>query len=370
MKTKFTTPLLLLVFSIFSIVFSLDSNAQIINYTGFEDFEDEFVYTRYTWLYEDFDVSWVQGFDQGRAHVDDEFAIYGTKSLRITYPAGSYGPANGGAQAPLEVEPADELYASYWLRFSENFDWGGVFEGGKLPGLAGTGLCSGCMECTGDNGFSARFMWWEDGKCILYLYEMDKTDPCGDKYTLQSSGADFYFEKGQWYNIIERVKINTGDNHDGEVEVWINEEPAILLTGIRFVNNGNKVDHLYFSTFHGGNDADWAPSVDCHIWFDNIVIAHNAEDVFSFTGLHDHSLSNEISAYPNPVSSNSQLNFVFDKNTPSTYEIEWLNVSGSTVIKSGTNTGSSISVPDLYPGIYMLKLTMDKDVIYKKIVIE
>jgi len=70
----------------------------------------------------------------------------------------------------------------------------------------------------------------------------------------------------------ERVKINTGNNNDGEVQLWIDGEEALLTTGIRFVNDGSLVDTLYFSTFHGGADASWAPSVDCYIWFDDIRI--------------------------------------------------------------------------------------------------
>jgi hypothetical protein len=363
MKTKLSITFL------FAIAF-YTIQAQIIDYTGFEDFDDETVFTRSSWVNEGFTVSWVNGFNQNRAHIDSEHAIYGSSSLRILYPADNYGTSGTGAQAPLRVDPEDELYATYWLRFSENFDWGGEYEGGKLPGLAGTGLCSGCQDCTGNNGFTARLMWRQDGRGVLYLYHMDKVNNCGDDHALQLSGTDFYFEKGQWYNIIQRVKINTEDNHDGEVEVWINEEPAILMTGIRFVNNGSKVDHLYFSTFHGGNSSEWAPSEDCHIWFDNIVIAHNAEDVFSFTGLHDHSLNNEISAYPNPVSSNSQLNFVFNEVTTSTYSTEWLTVSGNTVKKSEIQTGNSIPVPNLKSGMYMLKLTIGDDVIHKKIIVE
>lgn len=355
---------------IFILAFTFSTHAQIIDYTGFEGFEDETPFRNQNWYDEGFSVQWSNGFNQNRAYVDDEFAIYGTKSLRIFYPAGTYGTSNNGAQAPLRVDPENELFASYWLRFSENFDWGGIYEGGKLPGLASSGLCSGCEDCTGSNGFTARLMWRQDGRGVLYLYHMDKENNCGDDHQLQSSGSDFYFEKGQWYNIIQRVKINTGDNHDGEVEVWINEEPAILLTGIRFVNNGNKVDHLYFSTFHGGGNADWAPAVDCYIWFDNVVIAHQAEDVFSFTGLHDHSLNTEISAYPNPVSPNSQLNFVFNELAVSTYSAEWLSMSGNTIKKSEFQTGNSISVPNLKTGMYMLKLTVNDEVVYKKVMVK
>ena len=62
------------------------------------------------------------------------------------------------------------------------------------------------------------------------------------------------------------------DNNNGEVQLWINGEEALLRTDIRFVNDGSLVDTFYFSTFHGGNDSNWAPSVDCYIWYDDLRI--------------------------------------------------------------------------------------------------
>src|SRR5690606_29888578 len=128
--------------------------AQPVNQTGFESFADESVFTKASWESEGFTVPWVNGFNQNRAYVDNVYAHTGTKSLRIHFPSGEYGPANSGAQAPLMVPPASEYYVSYWLRFSDNFSWGTTSEGGKLPGLAGGGRCSGCASCSGTNGFS------------------------------------------------------------------------------------------------------------------------------------------------------------------------------------------------------------------------
>lgn len=243
-----------------------------IDETGFENGADESPYTQNSWIADGFAVPWVQGFGEGRAHVDTAQAYTGNKSLRITYPAGTYLPGPNGAQAPLTFTPRDEVYISYRLRFSDNFDWGGTNEGGKLPGLAGGDYCSGGDSCNGTNGFSARFMWRPGGRAVLYLYHMDKPHTYGEDMQLTTGSGDVYFQKGQWYQIIERVKINTGNNYDGEVQVWINGEQALLRTNIRFVNNGDQVDTLYFSTFHGGNDASWAPSVDCHVWYDDMRI--------------------------------------------------------------------------------------------------
>ncbi|MFN6944368.1 MAG: polysaccharide lyase, partial [Cytophagaceae bacterium] len=270
---KYTLLLFLLVF------FTGSLKAQL--FTGFENWPDEHEYIRASWEADGFDPRWVNGFSQSRAFIDDAFARSGDKSLRILFPADGVGPANSGAQAPLRLTPEDEYYASYWFRFSDNFSWGTTNFGGKLPGLAGGNNCSGCNNCDGTNGFSARLMWRPGGKGVLYLYHMDKLGACAPDYDLKdSNGNDVYFERGQWYNIIQRVKVNSGNNHDGEVELWVNGEHALLVENLRFVNNGDKVDNFYFSTFHGGATAGWAPGVDCHIWFDDIKISTNAADIF------------------------------------------------------------------------------------------
>ena len=259
---------------------SIEVQGVTINETGFETGADKSLYTQDSWQADGFDPAWVEGFNHERAHIDTEHAYKGRSSLRITYPENTVGPHSdgGGAQAPLRFTPREEVYVTYWLRFSNNFDWGGTNEGGKLPGLAGEGLCSGGNTCDGTNGFSARLMWRHDGGAILYLYHMDKPGTYGEDINMVTNEEVIYFQPGQWYQITERVRINSGNNNDGEVQLWINGEEALLRTDIRFVNNGNLVDTFYFSTFHGGADSSWSPSVDCYIWYDDLRIFYVEEE--------------------------------------------------------------------------------------------
>jgi hypothetical protein len=223
----------------------------------------------------DVSVKWTNGFEKGRAIIDDSFSHSGKHSLRILYPALGVGPDESGAQAPLLIPPAAQYYVSYYIRFSENFSWGGTnLFGGKLPGLASGKICSGCQICDGTNGFTARLMWGRNGRLVLYLYHMDKRNVCGDSYNLPDANkVPFAAKKGNWINIVERVKINTESNYDGEVQLWINGVERINKTGIKFVTNGDKIDTFYFSTFFGGSEPGYAPGRDCFIWFDDIVIS-------------------------------------------------------------------------------------------------
>jgi hypothetical protein len=238
--------------------------------TDFESFTANQEFGMQDWINAGFNLSWVQGFNQGRAHIDSSVSGSGNNSLRIEYPANSFGPSDNGAQAPLTFTPRQEMYVSYMLRFSENFEWGGSNEGGKLPGLSGGDNCSGGETCDGNNGFSARLMWRPAGKAVLYLYHMDKPGTYGEDINLETSDGIVYFQRGIWYTITERVRINSPDKADGFVQIWVNGKGALNVQGIRFVTNSDLVDNFYFSTFHGGNSIDWAPPVDCSVNFDHI----------------------------------------------------------------------------------------------------
>lgn len=232
-----------------------------------EGFEEE------AWLaYEPAGVRYVTA--PGRASLDRQVAHTGSQSLRITFPGGSVGPSEGGHQAALLLEPATQYYLSYWLMFSANFSWGGTEHGGKLPGLAQGKLCSGGDVCDGTNGFTARYMWREDGAAVLYLYHMDKPHQWGEDFPLVPAGqAPFVFKPGEWVNLVQRVRVNTGENANGEVQVWINGVEALKLDGLRFVTGNRKIDTFYVSTFHGGNTPGWGPLSDSYIWLDDIRIS-------------------------------------------------------------------------------------------------
>lgn len=262
----------------------LPMQSAVVVSTGFEEMPAGSSYVKNAWEQDGFDVAWTQSMDKN-SMVDDAFAYEGSQSLRITYPEGKFGPDENGGQAKLMLEPQNEYYASYKLRFSEDFSWGGEHEGGKLPGLAGGENCSGGQSCDGTNGFSARYMWRTGGKAVLYLYHMDKPHTWGDDRELKyPDGSDVIFPKGEWVHLVERVKINSVSNGqarpDGEVQVWYNGQEVLNLGGLRFVSNQDKVDNFYFSTFHGGNTPAWAPENTCWIWYDEIVVSDKQSDIF------------------------------------------------------------------------------------------
>ena len=119
-----------------------------------------------------------------------------------------------------------------------------------------------------------RYMWRRDGAAVLYLYHMDKPHKWGEDFPLLSTAeTPLFFERGEWIHLVQRVKVNSGENADGEVQVWMNGVEALDLSGLRFVTGDRKIDTFYVSTFHGGNTPGWGPLNDSFLWIDDIEIS-------------------------------------------------------------------------------------------------
>lgn len=196
---------------------------------------------------------------------------YDGQSLRVHYLAGETGATNSGGQFFAFLPPEDEYYLDYYIKFSDDFDFQ---MGGKLPGLSGGESNSGGNKPTGD-GWSARYMWRENGALSVYLYHMDQPTSYGEYFALNRNATP-----GTWHRLTQRVKVNTGNNNDGELQVWFDGELVLLRTDIRYRNNNQApVDHFFFSTFYGGNTPEWEPDNDGYTFFDNFKIGTNKDDI-------------------------------------------------------------------------------------------
>lgn len=175
-------------------------------------------------------------------------------SLRLFYPEGSVGPGQGGGQFRVNLPPRDEYFLSYDLQFEEGFDFR---RGGKLPGLSGGRGNTGGHRPTGD-GWSARYMWGREGRLTIYLYHPDQRGRYGDSLT-----TGVQLEPGRWYRLTQRIRVNDPDQQNGLLQVWVDGTEVLFRDDLRYRNVAEaQVDIFYFSTFHGGNSADWAPQRD------------------------------------------------------------------------------------------------------------
>lgn len=217
------------------------------------------------------DCAWAA--THGRASlVADEDDARG-KVLRIRYPAGTIGPHDNGTQFLVNLPEAEEYWLSYWVKFEAGFDFR---RGGKMPGLtSGGGKFTGGHHPTEGEGWSARYMWKDDGRAIVYFYSVDMPGKWGEGLVLE--GARFV--PGEWHRLTQHIRLNTDDNADGVLEVWFDGAKVYADDSERFRLGGRgPLDSFYFSTFHGGNTPDWAPHTDSAARYDAIRITTTSPD--------------------------------------------------------------------------------------------
>ncbi len=190
------------------------------------------------------------------------------KVLKVKFPKGTVGPKQGGIQFDKPLPKATDYYLDYYVKFADGFDF---VKGGKLPGLTSGGeKYTGGTHPKNGEGWSARFMWSEGNKIIVYFYHMDMKGRWGDViYTNR------IFTLGKWHRITQHLKMNTGKKFNGVMEVWVDGEKVVDNAEVRYrLAPLGEIDSFYFSTFHGGNTKDWAPKNDSHIYFDNFKVTN------------------------------------------------------------------------------------------------
>ncbi len=196
--------------------------------------------------------------------------------LRVNYPAGSASPTVsrkndaplGGTQfyADLGLPAKDSLRLSYYVRFSDDFDF---VKGGKLPGLYGGDGASGGKTPDGTNGFSTRFMWRRNGDGELYAYL-----PTSDEYGTSIGRGNWQFIPGTWHHIEQEVVLNEPGQANGRVKVWLDGNMVLDEQGLTFRTVEDlKIDGIFFSTFFGGGDPSWATPKDVYVDFADFSVS-------------------------------------------------------------------------------------------------
>lgn len=193
-----------------------------------------------------------------------------SKVLRVHYPASSASPTVsrrdkaplGGAQfyANLRMSPRNSLRLSYYVRFSDNFDF---VKGGKLPGLFGGMGASGGNTPNGSDAFSTRFMWRRNGDGEVYAYL-----PTSSEYGTSIGRGRWRFQPGRWYRLEQEVRLNQPGKKNGRIRVWLDGRQVLDQSGLTFRTTEQlKLEGIFFSTFFGGNDRSWATRRNVYVDF-------------------------------------------------------------------------------------------------------
>jgi len=216
--------------------------------------------------------TWNNGLDEGRATIVEES---GAHFLRVTYPAGQFGPKDAGVQFVVSLpQGQDEVFLSYRVRFGQGFQF---VKGGKLPGMVGGTSPTGCLTTLSEveGGFSARMMWRRNGAAVQLMYTSALVDLCGDDFPYMLGGAAARFVPGLWQQVFHHLRMNTPGQADGVIQAWLGGRLALDRHDVAFRGPAHDfmIDALYFSTFFGGSDATWAPSTDQVVDYDDFVVS-------------------------------------------------------------------------------------------------
>ena len=99
---------------------------------------------------------------------------------------------------------------------------------------------------------------------IGYVYDNNQSSACG---TGLSTG--FNFAVGRWYDMKQRVKLNTGRTGNGILELWVDGKMVLSRNNLAYMNESPtaRIDVVLFHSFFGGSTNDWAPSRNVTISF-------------------------------------------------------------------------------------------------------
>ena len=190
--------------------------------------------------------------------------------LRIKIPQNTFGPVPGLQWATSLNGSYKEVTLTYDFKFDKNFDF---VKGGKLPGLAGGKANTGGKKPNGYDGWSARMMFWENGKICCWLYHVNQPNKFGDSLFLKEDGKYFTLKTDKWYELKTYLKINHIDSSNGILECYLDNNLLMRKDNLVFTKTNNlKIDQFIFSIFLGGDNPSYKSFKDEYIYIDNIKI--------------------------------------------------------------------------------------------------
>lgn len=168
------------------------------------------------------------------------------------------GSANAGGIIKAGIEPRNEYLFEYEIRFDNLFPWS---KGGKIPGLSGGAGYTGGVPATAGDGFSVRIMWREGGRLIPYVYHYNQPDNFGDTFGVTLGYVDYTTT----HKIKYHVKLNTGADPNGILQIWLNDALVLRKTDLVYRTDTSSIDTAHLAIFPGGSDETWNMTGDGYI---------------------------------------------------------------------------------------------------------
>ena len=231
------------------------------------------------YLNESFEDS-VQGGFTSASHMQNLSLVNGGvdegKALRVRVGDNThYGTSIAYRFQDAGLDEPEALHGRYYVKFGKTWDPG---RGGKLPGISGTYRRAGWggRPVDGTNGWSARMSFRKskiregETQISYYSYHADMKGQYGSSFRWENEGRGS-LANDRWYCIETYVSMNTPGENDGVLRGWVDGEPAMEKTDIRFRDvDSLKVEQFWFNIYYGGK---WAAPADMHIDFDSVVLS-------------------------------------------------------------------------------------------------
>lgn len=201
----------------------------------------------------------------------------GSDAVKVSYVGYSRGSERIVMGSPLK-KGVTSATLTFDVMFDEDFQW---VLGGKLHGLAPNNSITGGEKRSPD-GWSARIMFKENGRCAYYLYDQDPSMTWGREKTAGRSA----FKKGQWQAVTLKVTLNDPGKKNGSARILIDGREISNARNIAFRGvDGPKtlITQFLFSTFHGGHTPRYAPVgkdkkfTTVYAYYDNFKVVEGVE---------------------------------------------------------------------------------------------
>ncbi|KAI0263733.1 hypothetical protein BC834DRAFT_827093 [Gloeopeniophorella convolvens] len=198
-----------------------------------------------------------------------------------------YAPGPGD----IDLTTAREATFGYSVMFEEGWEWN---MGGKLPGFFGGDDETTATECSGGRHpkgcMSVRLMWRKDGAGEVYAYlptgydankaacNVPPFSTCNAVYGDSIGRGSFQFKAGGWTTVSERVRLNDVGKENGEIQLFVNGESVINLSGIVLRDSDQgRIRGVEMQTFFGGSTEEWASPKDQKSYFSDFSVAITEE---------------------------------------------------------------------------------------------
>eukprot|EP00121_Abeoforma_whisleri_P016894 Awhi_evm1s15487 len=227
---------------------------------------------------------------QNRGLSEDDPSSGSNKVMGIHHRANVAGSSGGSQFYQSYSDLNDKATLSYEVFFPSDFQFK---KGGKLPGLhGGDEKCSGGYKANGENCFSLRLMWRENGayetyaylplseaedsfcaRCSGYSSPISKCSQAYQHWCALDRKSSNKFSTNKWHKVEQTIALNTPGKADGTYELRIDGKEKSKATNVVFRTTDKLgVNGLYFSTFFGGDDSSYAPTSDQMNYFRNFKL--------------------------------------------------------------------------------------------------